>query len=117
MSYLLAGRAIAPDVHVVTVGGELDLDAAPELRATIDQALADGFSKLVVDLGDVTFIDSTGIGVLVGALKRLGRAGGRLELVCSEPNLLRIFEITGLDQQLPIHASRDAALAVCVGRS
>lgn len=109
MSYTLGHRPLTADTHVVAVGGELDMSAAPDLRATIDRALEGGATTLVVDLAETTFIDSTGIGVLMSAFRRLGLAGGSLELVCSEPNLLRVFEIVGLDRQLSIHASTDAA--------
>jgi anti-sigma B factor antagonist len=89
--------------------------AAPDLRKTIDDVLERGASLLVVDLTAATFIDSTGIGTLVTALKRLTKSGGSLELVCTEQNLLRIFELTGLDRLLSIHPSRDEALGALAG--
>jgi anti-sigma B factor antagonist len=104
MSYTLGHRQDEDGTHVVTVGGEVDMGAAPELRATIGAILEEGAVRLVVDLTDATFIDSTSIGVLMGAKHRLRAAGGSLEIVCTEPNLLRIFEIVGLDRQLSIRA-------------
>jgi anti-sigma B factor antagonist len=95
---------VEEDSYVVAVGGELDMGAAPALRATIDRILEDGARTLVVDLSEVTFIDSTSIGVLMSALHRLKATGGSIELVCTEPNVLRVFEVVGLDRQLPIHA-------------
>ena len=115
MSYTLGHRALAADTHLIAVGGELDMGAAPDLREAIDRALEDGGLTLVVDLTEATFIDSTGIGVLMAGRQRLRLAGGSLELVCSEPNLLRIFEIVGLDRQLAIYSSTDAALAAFAG--
>jgi anti-sigma B factor antagonist len=109
--YQIAHQAIAPDVHLVAVGGELDMKAAPELRGTIDRAFDGSVSLLVVDLTETTFIDSTAIGVLVAVHKRLTESGGSLELACTEPNLLRVFELTALDRLLSIHPSRDDALA------
>ena len=113
--YRIAHQELTADVHVVAVGGELDMRAAPELRTAIDCALEAKIALLVVDLSDATFIDSTGIGTLVAALKRLKKARGSLELVCVEPNLLRVFELTGLDNLLSIHASRDEALGAFAG--
>jgi anti-sigma B factor antagonist len=110
MSYMLKERALTADTQVVTVGGELDMGAAPELRAAISRALEAGASTLVVDLSEATFIDSTTIGVLVATHRRLGLAGGSLELVCCEPNLLRVFEVVGINRELSIHATWDAAL-------
>jgi anti-sigma B factor antagonist len=114
-NYTLAHRALTADTHVIAVGGELDMSAAPDLRATIDGALDDGAVTLVVDLSEATFIDSTGIGTLMAALHRLKEAGGTLEIVCVEPNLLRVFEIVGLDRQLSIHATTESALSSFAG--
>jgi anti-sigma B factor antagonist len=110
IGYHIGHQTVARDVHVIAVGGELDMKAAPELRAAIDRALESKVSLLVVDLSDATFIDSTAIGALVAAVKRLRESGGALELVCCEPNVLRVFELTGLDNELSIHFSREDAL-------
>jgi anti-sigma B factor antagonist len=115
MSYTLGHRTLTADTHLIAVGGELDMSAAPDLRAALDRAVEDGAVTLVVDLTETTFIDSTGIGVLMAGVQRLRAAGGSLELACSEPNLLRIFEIVGLDRRLTIHPSTDAALAAFAG--
>jgi len=117
MGYRIGHRPVAPSVYLITVGGELDMKASPKLRRTIDHALENEISLLVVDLTDATFIDSTGIGALVAALKRLTTEGGSLEIACSEPNLLRIFELTGLDRLLSIHPSRREALGAFAGAS
>jgi anti-sigma B factor antagonist len=102
MTYLLTERPITPDTHVVGVGGEFDMGVAPEVQTTVDRLIDGGVSNLIIDLGDATFIDSAAIGVLVATTKRLRRDGGSLEIVCDEPNLLRIFEIVGLDRLLSI---------------
>jgi anti-sigma B factor antagonist len=96
MTYLLGHRAVTARRHLVVVGGELDLNAAPELRAAVGAAIDGGATTLVVDLSEVTFIDSTAIGVLLAARERLRHAGGTLELVCAEPHVLRVLEIVGL---------------------
>jgi anti-sigma B factor antagonist len=108
--YQINRQQVASAVQVIAVGGELDMRAAPELKGAIALALDEDASRVVVDLSDATFIDSTGMGTLVAALKRLRKRGGSLELVCTEPNLLRVFELTGLDRLLPIRSSRSEAL-------
>jgi anti-sigma B factor antagonist len=104
MSYTLGYRGDGPDTYVIAVGGDLDLGAAPALRGTIDHLLEDGATTLVIDLSETTFIDSTSVGILIATTHRLRETGGTLEIVCTEPNLLRVFEIVGLDKQLPIRA-------------
>jgi anti-sigma B factor antagonist len=104
MSYTVGDWRAGRGTHVIAAGGELDMGAAPALRETIERLLEEGVETLVVDMSEATFIDSTTIGVLMGAKRRLRLAGGSLEIVCTEPNLLRIFEIVGLSQQLSIRA-------------
>jgi anti-sigma B factor antagonist len=87
----------------VTVHGEVDVHTAPLLRDRLDEVLRQGEERVVVYLDDVTFMDSTGLGVLVGAHKAQVAAGGKFELVCSKPRLLRILHLTGLHQVLTIH--------------
>lgn len=110
MGYTLGQGAPAAGARVVAVGGELDLNAVPELKASVDRALSRGAGTLVVDLSEATFIDSTAIGALAAVHQRLKRAGGALEVVCTDQNLLRVFEVVGLSRELSIHATRAAAL-------
>ena len=99
------------DVSVVEVAGELDLHSAPQLRAELMRALdVSPAAHLVLDLSGVNFLDSTGVGVLVGALKRAREAGGDLYLCGAQKRVLRVFEITGLVGALPLFATREAAL-------
>jgi anti-sigma B factor antagonist len=97
MTYMLGHRVVTNDRHVVAASGELDMSSAPDLKAAIRAATERGATTLVVDLGDVTFIDSTAIGVLLAARERLRQSGGALELVCAEPNVLRVLEIVGME--------------------
>ena len=99
------------DVSVVTVEGEVDVYTAAQLRQTLDQEIADGRTRLVVVLDDVSFLDSTGLGVLVGRLKLVRNSSGWLRVVCSSERILRVFRITGLDKVFGIHESLEAALA------
>ena len=97
---------------VVEVAGELDLHSAPQLRAELARAIESGAPpRIVVDLGGVTFLDSTGVGVLVGALKRAREAGGKLHFCNAQPRVNRVFEITGLLGALPLFSTREDALA------
>lgn len=98
------------DVVIVTVAGEVDVYTAPQLRSALEERLAAGQNKIVVDLQGVAFIDSTGLGVLVGQLKALRKVDGSLRIVCSDERILRLLAITGLDQILPLHDSVDDAL-------
>src|SRR5205807_376501 len=91
---------------IVGVRGQIDLYSAPEFKSALANAVDDGCLDLVVDLSEVNFMDSTGLGVLVGMLKRLDRAGGTLTIVTSDPTILRIFEISGLTDRFTIVASR-----------
>ena len=110
MDLSLATRTVA-DHAVLSVGGEVDVYTAPQLRESLLELIDGGARKVVVDLGRVDFLDSTGLGVLVGALRRLRAAGGAFGLVCDKEPLLKIFRITALDQVFPIHPSIEAATA------
>lgn len=94
---------------VVTVEGELDVHTAPQLSSALDGIYASG-QAVVVDLSGVPFMDSTGLSVFVTALKRTKEADGQLGLVVTEPAVLKVFTITGLDTVLAVHDSLDAAL-------
>ena len=99
------------DRTIVEVGGEIDVYTAPRLREQLVDLVADGKYHLVVDMERVDFLDSTGLGVLVGGLKRVRNHDGSLQLVCNQEKILKIFRITGLTKVFPIHASVDEAVA------
>jgi anti-sigma B factor antagonist len=96
---------------VIAVGGEIDVYTAPSLRERLNELVAAGHYDLVVDMEKVEFLDSTGLGVLVGALKRLRGVGGELFLACGQERLLKIFRITGLDRVFTMFGSVEAATA------
>ena len=96
---------------VVAVGGEIDVYTAPKLRETLIDLVSRGEHDLVVDMEGVDFLDSTGLGVLVGGLKRVRAHDGSLRLVCSQERILKIFRITGLTKVFPIHSSVEEAVA------
>ena len=99
------GRAI------VAVGGEIDVYTAPKLRDQITELVSNGSYNIVIDLEAVEFLDSPGLGVLVGGLKKVRAPDGSLELVCSQERLLKIFRITGLSKVFVIHDSVDPSVA------
>ena len=111
MRFELSDHTVDSETHVIELGGEIDLYTAPEFKERMAEIIDEGKTRVVVDLSEATFIDSTTLGVLVGGVKRLRPAGGSLVLVCTDENILKIFEITGLDRVFPIHATRDEALA------
>ena len=110
MNFNIQDEEVDAETHVIKLGGEVDLYTAPEFKERMVQVIEDGKKRVVVDLSEATFIDSTTLGVLVGGIKRLRPSGGSLALVCTDQNIRKIFEITGLDRVFPIHDSREAAL-------
>jgi anti-sigma B factor antagonist len=93
------------DCAVLQVTGEVDVYTAPRLRERIRELAASGAVHLIADLGQVDFLDSTALGVLVGGLKRLREDGGSLALVVSTPRILRIFQMTGLTKAIAVWPS------------
>jgi anti-sigma B factor antagonist len=111
VNFHISDEEVDAETQIIDLGGEIDLYTAPEFKERLVALIEDGKKRIVVDLSSATFIDSTTLGVLVGGVKRLRPAGGSLALVCTDQNITKIFEITGLDRVFPIHASRDEALA------
>ena len=114
-----AGDKEQLDVHryarescvVLAVLGELDLAGAPRLRQSVVSETATGIRHLVLDLTAVDFIDSTGLGVVVGALRRLRAHGAELSVVCPEQRIRRVFEICDLDRVFTLHGTVDDAVS------
>jgi anti-sigma B factor antagonist len=96
---------------VLSVVGEVDVYTAPRLRERIGDLVTGGEHHLVVDLSGVDFLDSTGLGVLVGGLNRVRGHRGSLCLVCPQERILKVFRITGLTGVFPIHPDLHSALA------
>ena len=98
------------DKTVVTAAGELDVHTAPSLQSAVDPVSQRAGAALVVDLSQVGFIDSTGLGVLVATLKHVRQVGGSLDVVVTAPRVLKVFALTGLDVVIPLHDTLDGAL-------
>lgn len=110
MELSLATRVVEHSV-VVQIGGEVDVFTAPELRARFAELASAGHHHFIVDLENVTFLDSTGLGVLIGALKRVRPYQGSVQVVTTHERILKIFRITGLTRVFPLHASAEEAVA------
>ena len=104
-------EAGGPGVAVVALTGEIDLYTCPEFKQELLRVIADGATLVVVDLTKTTFIDSTALGVIIRGVERLKQRDGRLVVVCADPNIVKIFEVTGLNRIFSVYDSRDEALA------
>lgn len=102
---MLIATTPGSDRYLITVSGEVDLATSPDLDTAIIAAIDAGAASVVIDLSDVSFMDSSGLGVIVRALKRCREAEIDLDLVITNERVLKVFGITGLDQVIPIHAS------------
>lgn len=96
---------------VLQIGGEIDVATAPKLRERLLAMVSEQRYRIVVDLEEVDFIDSTGLGVLIGARKRVGIQDGEMRLVCTDARIVKVFEITGLDRVFDIRESVTDAVA------
>ena len=106
MNFEINTEQLGADAYIISLSGEVDLYAAPEFRQRLLQLIGDGARQVIVDLSETTFIDSTALGVLVEGVKRLRPNGGQLSLVCSDRNITRTFEVTGLDRVFTIYPTR-----------
>ena len=97
--------------HVITVSGEIHVSTAPEFSRRLNAVIARGKTGLVLDLTPTEFIDSTVLSVLLNGLRKVTRQRGRMALVCTNPTVLRLFEITRLDTTFDIRPTREEALA------
>ncbi|HVQ88239.1 MAG TPA: STAS domain-containing protein [Actinomycetes bacterium] len=99
-------------LFIISAKGEIDVWTADALRQSLHDLQADGQPRVIVDLTEVPFVDSTGIGVLVGGLKRAREGGGSLHLVVSSAGVRKVLRITSLDQVFPVHDTLSDATAV-----
>jgi anti-sigma B factor antagonist len=109
-------RGLDERTSVIEVEGELDLARAPSLKWALIDSLDGGHNQLVADLSEVTFMDSTALGVLIGVNRSLD-VGARLAIVCTRPNVLKIFELSGMDGVFAIFQTLDEALAYAQGHA
>ena len=110
MNFDIKTEQLGDDAWIIALAGEVDLYTAPEFKQQLLDVIGQGGKRVVVDFTDTTFIDSTTLGVLVGGVKRLRSNDGQLSLVCSDRNITKIFEITGLDRVFTIYSTRQEAI-------
>ena len=108
---LSVSQTSAGSVPILAVSGEVDVYSAPALKDRIAELIQSGQTTLIVDLSEVAFLDSTGLGALVEARAETTEAGGSLPIVCSQERILKLFTITGLDGVFTIHPDVGAAVA------
>jgi anti-sigma B factor antagonist len=111
MNFDIKTEQLGNDAYVISLAGEVDLYTAPEFKQQLLEVIGQGGKQVIVDFSNTTFIDSTTLGVLVGGVKRLRTNDGQLSLVCSDRNITKIFEITGLDRVFTIYPTRDEAVS------
>ena len=108
---LKLGHYSKDGIEVVSVEGEIDIYTAPRLRELLINLASKNNYQLIVNLEKVGFLDSTGLGVLVGGLKRVRPHDGSLDLVCTRERILKLFRVTGLAKVFGIHETVDRAIA------
>lgn len=102
--------------HLVAVRGEVDIFTAPEFKERINAAIDSGAETVLIDLMGATFLDSSSLGVLISAHRRLGLRDGKLVIACDVKPVLNTFKVTGLDSVLPIAPDREDALALAAAQ-
>ena len=109
VEFSIEDRRLDGGIHVVAVTGEIDLFTAPEFKQALSEPIDEGVERVIVDLSDTTFIDSSSLGVLIGAQRKLKLNGGRLAVVCENDSIVKTFKITGLDSVFTLVTSLDDA--------
>ena len=103
-------RAANGRTQVIALSGELDVGTVDRFRRAVHEAIQGHATAVVADLGNLTFMDSTGLAAMLGALRDLSRAGGRLLVACANPTVLRIFHVTRTDATFEICPTAEQAL-------
>lgn len=103
-------REAEGECYVVDLAGEIDVYTSPKVKDALGELIDRGVYNLVIDLEKVRYIDSTGLGVLIGSLKRVREHGGTVNLVCTNPQIRKIFDITGLVKIFGIYDSEASAM-------
>ncbi|MDQ7822733.1 MAG: STAS domain-containing protein [Candidatus Eremiobacteraeota bacterium] len=97
--------------YVIEVQGEIDVYTSPRVKETINELIEKENYVLIINLEEVRYIDSTGLGVLIGALKKVREHNGSISLICTNPQIKKIFNITGLVKIFGIYKSEEEAIA------
>jgi anti-sigma B factor antagonist len=111
MDFDIRDQLLSGGAGIIELRGEMDLHAAPELKERLLAMIENGATQIICDLSSATFIDSTTLGVLVLARKRLAPRDGALSVVCPNPAMAQVFELVGLDRIFQVHARLGDAFA------
>lgn len=103
-------------VFILALGGDIDVATAVTVRDALDRVIAAGHHHVVMDLNEVRFLDSTGLGVMVGRLKAVRDLGGDMHLVCTSSRIARVLSLTGLDEVFSLHDTVEEAVAALASR-
>jgi anti-sigma B factor antagonist len=104
------------DVPVVRASGELDLGSVPEMRAVVTEVAERRPRAMVFDFQNISYIDSSGLGILVSAKKRLGAHAGEVVVITARASVLKALSLSGLDQIIPIYPSEEAYRGAAVAQ-
>lgn len=110
MNLKLGTRPLDEKAWIIDIQGEIDVYTAPQLKQQMLELLDKGATRIVTNLSDVEYLDSTALGVLIGGLKRLRERDGALDIICPNARIRRIFEITGLDKIFDIYSTEEEAI-------
>jgi anti-sigma B factor antagonist len=110
MEFAVSTKWLDTDTFVVSLRGEVDLYTAPAFERDLQNAIQLGATRVIVDLSETTFFDSSGLDVLMSGRKRLSERGGEISVICSDPKIQKVFEITRLDRVISIHRAIAQAL-------
>ncbi len=113
----LSEESLDEQTHLIAVQGEVHVSTAPEFSERLNDAIARGKTAVVIDMTEVAFIDSTGLSVLLNGLRLVNQRHGGLAIVCTNPTVLRLFQITNLDDTFDIFGDRREAIAHVVQRA
>lgn len=100
---------VSPDLAIIRAGSRLNMVSAPELRATVEKAVASGSNRVVVDLSGTEFMDSSGLGALIGALKIARAAGGDLRIAAAGEQVRMVLQLSNMDRILRPHDDPESA--------
>jgi anti-sigma B factor antagonist len=114
MMFYVKEPEVVGETMTIAACGELDMSAAPAVRDALDEAFEAGVRRVVLDLAGATFVDSTMIGTLIGAARRLRASGSCLQLHCTNRNILNTFEVVGLEREIPVSREPDPSERVVV---
>jgi anti-sigma B factor antagonist len=109
VEFAIEDRRLDGGIHLIVVAGEIDLFTAPEFKQALSVPIDDGVGRVIVDLSATTFIDSSSLGVLIGAQRRLKQDGGQLAVVCDTDSIVKTVKSTGLDGVFTLVSSLDDA--------